>query len=116
MSLDEIIKEIDIFAVLEIDDAADAVNLAETLLEGGIRAMELTLRTPAALDALQAILENVPEMAAGVGTVLTPQQVREVKAKGAWFAVSPGLNRSVIKEAIKEDLPLCPRSGSALRH
>lgn len=108
MSLDEIIKEIDIFAVLEIDDAGDAVKLAETLLEGGISAMELTLRTPAALDALQAILENVPEMAAGVGTVLTPQQVREVKAKGARFGVSPGLNRSVIKEAIKEDLPFAP--------
>ncbi len=108
MSLEEIIKEIDIFAVLEIDDATDAVCLAECLLEGGINAMELTLRTPAALDALQAILEGVPEMTAGVGTILTPRQVCEVKAAGGCFGVSPGLNRRVILEAIEQDLPFAP--------
>ncbi|MDA3926768.1 MAG: bifunctional 4-hydroxy-2-oxoglutarate aldolase/2-dehydro-3-deoxy-phosphogluconate aldolase [Kiritimatiellae bacterium] len=108
MSLEEIIKEIDIFAVLEIDNANDAVRLAETLLEGGISAMELTLRTPAALDALQAILEEVPEMIAGVGTILTPEQVREVKKIGARFGVAPGLNRNVMKEAIKQELPFAP--------
>ena len=108
MNLEEIIKDIDIIAVLQIDNAEDAVCLAETLLEGGIRAMELTLRTPAALDALRAIHERVPEMTAGVGTILTPEQVREVKAIGARFGVSPGLNRNVMQEAKEQDLPFAP--------
>jgi len=108
MSLEKIVKEVDIIAVLEIDNAADAVCLAETLLEGGISAMELTLRTPAALDALRAIHQNVPAMTAGVGTILTPEQVREVKTIGARFGVSPGLNRNVLREAIEQDLPFAP--------
>lgn len=97
-----------IIAVLVIDDAADAVPLAEALLAGGVGAMELTLRTPAALDALRRIREKVPEMAAGVGTVLTQEQVREVKAAGAQFAVAPGVNRRVLDEAVKQDLPFAP--------
>lgn len=108
MSFKEIIKEIDIIAVLEIENAENAVALAENLLEGGVRAMELTLRTPAALDALQAILKNVPEMTPGVGTILTPEQVRKVKAMGASFGVAPGLNRRVMREAEEQELPFAP--------
>jgi 2-dehydro-3-deoxyphosphogluconate aldolase / (4S)-4-hydroxy-2-oxoglutarate aldolase len=97
-----------VIAVLIVDDLADAVPLAETLLEGGITAMELTLRTPVALDALQAIREKVPEMVAGVGTVLTREQVRQVKSAGAAFAVAPGMNPNVLDEAAKQGLPFAP--------
>ncbi len=97
-----------VIAVLVIDDAADAVPLAQALIAGGIGAMELTLRTPAALDALRQIREQVPEMTAGTGTVLTCEQVREVKAAGAQFAVAPGLNRRVLEAAAAEDLPFAP--------
>jgi 2-dehydro-3-deoxyphosphogluconate aldolase/(4S)-4-hydroxy-2-oxoglutarate aldolase len=97
-----------VIAVLVVDEAADAVPLARTLMEGGISAMELTLRTPAALDALRRIREQVPEMTAGVGTVLTREQVREVKAAGAAFGVAPGLNRNVLDEAAKQNLPFAP--------
>jgi 2-dehydro-3-deoxyphosphogluconate aldolase/(4S)-4-hydroxy-2-oxoglutarate aldolase len=97
-----------VVAVLVIDDPEAAVSLARTLLEGGISAMELTLRTPAALDALRRIRTQVPEMTAGVGTVLTREQVRGVKAAGAAFGVAPGLNRNVMDEAEKQDLPFAP--------
>lgn len=83
--------------MLVLDDAASAVPLARALLAGGIDCMELTLRTPAALEALARILREVPEMLAGVGAVLTPEQVREVKSAGAAFAVAPGMNQAVVR-------------------
>lgn len=88
-----------VVAVLVIDNAADAVPLAEVLLESGIAAMELTLRTAGAIDALKAIRQHVPDIIAGVGTVLTREQVRVVRDSGAAFGVSPGLNPNVLDEA-----------------
>ncbi|MBT5166955.1 MAG: keto-deoxy-phosphogluconate aldolase, partial [Opitutales bacterium] len=82
------IKESAIIAVLVIDDAANAVPLARALLRGGIGAMELTLRTDAALDSLRAIRDEVPEMLAGIGTILTTDQVDEVVAAKAAFGVA----------------------------
>ena len=102
------IKRSAIVAVLVIDDAANAVPLARTLLKGGIDAMELTLRTDAALDALKAIRDEVPEMLAGIGTILTTQQVDEVVAAGAAFGVAPGLNRRVVEYAQDKGLPFGP--------
>lgn len=95
-------------AVLVIDDAGQAVPLARALLEGGVTAMELTLRTPAALDALRTIVQEVPEMMAGVGTVLTSEQIREIAGTGAAFAVSPGLNPNVVRAAIDAGLNFAP--------
>lgn len=97
-----------VVAVLVLDDAASAVPLARALLAGGVDCMELTLRTPAALEALERIVREVPEMLAGVGTVLTPQQVREVKAAGGAFAVAPGMNPTVVREAERAGLPFAP--------
>jgi 2-dehydro-3-deoxyphosphogluconate aldolase/(4S)-4-hydroxy-2-oxoglutarate aldolase len=97
-----------ILAVLVIDDAADAVPLARALLDGGITAMELTLRTAAALEALRRIKTEVPELLAGVGTVLTPAQVNEALAAGAAFGVAPGLNPRVVAEARHVGLPFAP--------
>ena len=106
--LNQKIKKSAIIAVLVIDDVANAVALARALLRGGIDAMELTLRTDAALGALRAIREDVPEMLAGIGTILTTGQVDEVVAAGAAFGVAPGLNRNVVDYAQSKGLPFGP--------
>ena len=97
-----------IVAVLVVDAAKHAVPLARALLEGGINAMELTLRTPAAIDAVRAIRRELPGMLAGVGTVIQPQQVEDVARAGAAFAVAPGFNRRVVEAAIAAGLPFAP--------
>ncbi|MDD5728655.1 MAG: bifunctional 4-hydroxy-2-oxoglutarate aldolase/2-dehydro-3-deoxy-phosphogluconate aldolase [Victivallales bacterium] len=102
------VKQCGIIAVLVIDDSEAAIPLAETLLENGIRAIELTLRTPAALKALRLICDRVPEIIAGVGTVLTPEQLDAVHGEGAAFAVAPGFNRRVVEQAAKRGLSFAP--------
>jgi 2-dehydro-3-deoxyphosphogluconate aldolase/(4S)-4-hydroxy-2-oxoglutarate aldolase len=102
------IERCGVIAVLIVDDAAEAVPLARALLSGGVDVMELTLRTPAAVDALRAIRGEAPQMLAGVGTVLSPAQVRTVAEAGAAFGVSPGLNPHVVREAQQAGLPFAP--------
>ena len=97
-----------VIAVLVIDRVEDSVPVARALIGGGVSAMELTLRTPAAIDALRAIKRDVPEMLAGAGTVITPAQVSQVLEAGAGFAVSAGTNRRVVEEAGRLGLPFAP--------
>lgn len=108
MNIEKQISDANIIAVLTIDSVENAVPLARTLLEGGIHAMELTLRTPEAMDCLIRIVNEVPEMLAGVGTVIRPEQVLEAKKNGAAFAVSPGTNRAVLQAAKEADLYFAP--------
>jgi 2-dehydro-3-deoxyphosphogluconate aldolase / (4S)-4-hydroxy-2-oxoglutarate aldolase len=84
-----------IIPVVVIDNAAHAVPLARALLAGGVSVIELTLRTPAALDAARRIAAEVPEMCLGIGTVLDAPQVASCQAAGAQFLVSPGWSASV---------------------
>lgn len=95
-------------AVLVIDEAANAVPAAKALLDGGINAMELTLRTPAALEALANIRRELPEMFAGVGTILTVEQVQQVAEAKADFGVAPGLNENVVLAAQAAGVPFAP--------
>ncbi len=104
----EAIERCGIVAVLVVDDARHAVPLARALLAGGVDVMELTLRTPAAVDALRAIRAEVPEMIAGIGTILTPEQVEVVAAAEARFGVAPGTNRRVVTAAQRVGLPFAP--------
>ncbi len=97
-----------VVSVLIIEDAAHAVPLAKALLAGGVDAMELTLRTDAAIDALRRIRSDVPEMLAGIGTVLNVTQVDAIVEAGAQFAVSPGLNPKVVQRAQQVGLPFAP--------
>ena len=97
-----------VIAVLMIDDANDAVPVAHALLAGGVDCIELTLRTPAAMEALRRLRAEVPAMTVGVGTILTPQQVNEVKAADAAFGVAPGMNPRVVAEARRAGLPFAP--------
>lgn len=107
-SLASKIETCGIVAVLIIDRAEDAPPLAHALLEGGVSAMELTLRTPAALEGLKAVRASVPEMIAGVGTILTTDQVKQVRDADAAFGVSPGLNPRVLDAAREAGLSFAP--------
>ncbi len=106
--LEKKIEKAGIIAVLIINDADKAVSLARTLLNSGITAMELTLRTGAAIGALKKITENVPEMTAGAGTVLKVSQIDKVKAAGVEFAVAPGLNPAIMRAAAEAEMPFAP--------
>ncbi|MDB6071863.1 MAG: eda [Verrucomicrobiales bacterium] len=97
-----------VIAVLILERVEDAVPVAEALLAGGVKAMELTLRTPAAIGALKAIRAAVPGMLAGIGTILTPDQVKEVVDAGGSFGVSPGMNPRVVEAALAAGLPFAP--------
>ena len=104
----ETIENCGVIAVLIIDNVEDAVPVARALLDGGITAMELTLRTPAAIESLKRINEQVPQMLAGIGTILTTRQVEDVVKAGAAFGVAPGLNPDVVLRARELGLPFAP--------
>lgn len=102
------IEDVGVIAVLVVDRTEDGVPLAEALLAGGVSTMELTLRTPVAIDVLKLVRARVPEMFAGVGTVLSPDQLKEARDAGAAFGVSPGINARVLKTAGEEKFPFAP--------
>src|SRR5262245_58576804 len=97
-----------IVAVLILDRVEDAVPVARALLEGGVNAIELTFRTPAALEALKQVRAEVPDMIVGAGTILTPEQVRLAKEAGAHFGVAPGMNARVLAAARDAGLSFAP--------
>ena len=97
-----------VIPVVTIDDAGAGPDLARALLAGGISVIEVTMRTSAALDAVRAIRAEVPQMVAGVGTLLDPERIAEVLATGAQFAVSPGLDPALIEACREAGLPLLP--------
>ena len=112
----EIIEEVErrgVFAVMEIEDANDAVPVAEALIAGGVTAVELALRTEAALDAMKAIHDSCPEMFITAGTVIFPHQVAEVAEVGASMAVAPGFNPAVVRKAGETGLPFAPGISTA---
>jgi 2-dehydro-3-deoxyphosphogluconate aldolase/(4S)-4-hydroxy-2-oxoglutarate aldolase len=109
----ERIERCGVVAVLVVDELTHAVPLARALMDGGIDAMELTLRTPVALDALEAIRAKVPDMLPGVGTVLTPDQARGAAAAGAAFGVAPGMNPRVVRATQEIGLPFAPGVATA---
>ncbi len=102
------IRQSGVIAVLVIERPEHAVRLARALLAGGVTAMELTLRTSAAMDCLRAVAAEVPEMLAGAGTIIESRQVTEVLAAGGQFGVAPGTNPEVIREAARVGLPFAP--------
>ena len=98
--------------VLVIDDLAHARKLAEALVAGGLPALEVTLRTPVALDAIRAMAE-VPGGVVGAGTLLTPADVKAAKAAGAKFGVSPGATTRLLDACADYELPLLPGAATA---
>ena len=108
MSVLDILRLGPVMPVLVIDDLAHAVPLARALVAGGIRVLEVTLRTPVALDAVRAICAAVPDAVVGVGTITLPQDLADSKAAGAVFGVSPGLTAGLLDAARQTGLPLLP--------
>jgi len=97
-----------VIPVLVIDKVSHAVPLAKALLAGGIKVLEVTLRTDCALDAIAKIAEQVPEAIIGAGTVITNQQFKEAKSAGAQFVISPGLTDSLLDHAASSNTPFIP--------
>lgn len=108
----ELCKMAPVIPVLVIDDAADARPLAEALVAGGLPVLEVTLRTPAALDVI-AEMAKVPGGVVGAGTVLTRADAEAAKAAGAKFAVSPGATDALLAACADLDLPLLPGAATA---
>ncbi len=98
--------------VLVIDDLAQARALATALVAGGLPALEVTLRTAVALDAIR-IMAEVPGGHVGAGTLLTPADVKAAKAAGATFGVSPGATERILDACAEHDLPLLPGAATA---
>jgi 2-dehydro-3-deoxyphosphogluconate aldolase / (4S)-4-hydroxy-2-oxoglutarate aldolase len=111
--LQDILRQSPIVAVITIDTAEDAVPLARALVEGGVTALEITLRTFVALAAARAILQEVPEAQVGIGTILTPDDLAAAIDVGAHFGVSPGITPALLEAAAASDLPFIPGIQSA---
>lgn len=94
--------------VVVVEDLADAVPLARALVAGGLPAIEVTLRTPAALDAIRAIAAEVPDAVVGAGTVISPQGVAESVDAGARFLVSPGWTDTLLAAMKASGVPFLP--------
>ncbi|OQO92116.1 bifunctional 4-hydroxy-2-oxoglutarate aldolase/2-dehydro-3-deoxy-phosphogluconate aldolase [Saccharomonospora piscinae] len=97
-----------VMPVVVLHDADQAVPVAEALAAGGIRVVELTLRTDAALDAIRRVATEVPDVVVGAGTVVTPAQAREAADAGAAFLVTPGTTDTLLDAAEGTGLPLLP--------
>ena len=108
MDIAEIAARAPVIPVLTIDRVADAVSLAQALVRGGLPVLEITLRTPAAMEALKAIATDVPEAIVGAGTVLNEAQLDLAQAAGARFGVSPGCTPALAAAARKAGMPFLP--------
>jgi len=108
MNILEVMRIGPVIPVIVIDDLAQAVPLAKALVAGGVRVLEVTLRTSVALAAIRAITAEVPEAIVGVGTLTRPEEFAEAQAAGARFGVSPGLTPTLIEAARDSGLPLLP--------
>ncbi|MGZ8163669.1 MAG: bifunctional 4-hydroxy-2-oxoglutarate aldolase/2-dehydro-3-deoxy-phosphogluconate aldolase [Methylobacter sp.] len=97
-----------VMPVLVIQNLDDAIPLAQALVEGGIKLLEITLRTPIALDAIRLISENVKEAIVGAGTITTPEQLKAAEQAGAVFAISPGLTPKLLAAAQTGNIALIP--------
>jgi 2-dehydro-3-deoxyphosphogluconate aldolase / (4S)-4-hydroxy-2-oxoglutarate aldolase len=104
----ETLRGIRIVPVIVIDDAADAVPLADALMEGGLPCAEVTLRTPAAMEALRRMADAYPDLLVGAGTVLSAKQVDEARDAGAKFIVSPGIDVAVVDRCLELGIPVFP--------
>lgn len=94
--------------VMVIERLEDAVPMAEALLAAGIPILEVTLRTPVALAAIERLREKLPRAVVGAGTVTTPEELMQVKAAGAQFAISPGITNELLRAGARGDVPLIP--------
>jgi 2-dehydro-3-deoxyphosphogluconate aldolase/(4S)-4-hydroxy-2-oxoglutarate aldolase len=105
---DKLVQGMRVVPVVVIEDADTAVPLAETLLASGLQAIEVTLRTPAALAAITAISSKVPELVVGAGSIRNAAQITDVLNAGATFGVSPGHSNALLDAVDAANLPFIP--------
>jgi 2-dehydro-3-deoxyphosphogluconate aldolase/(4S)-4-hydroxy-2-oxoglutarate aldolase len=111
--LQDLLRLVPVIPVITIERVEDGVPLARALVSGGLRLLEITLRTPAGRDAAAAIIADVPEAVVGIGTVLTPQDLARSRELGARFALSPGATPELLDAAAGSDLPFMPGVATA---
>ena len=111
--LERVMRAGPVIPVLTIDDVAHAVPLARALVEGGLPAIEITLRTKPALAAIEAVARDVPGALVGAGTVLNREQLRDAQRAGAIFAVSPGATPALLEAADVAGMGLLPGVATA---
>ncbi|GAA7632554.1 bifunctional 4-hydroxy-2-oxoglutarate aldolase/2-dehydro-3-deoxy-phosphogluconate aldolase [Helicobacter pylori] len=109
----EVLQISPIVPVVVVENIKDAVPLAQSLIEGGIPIIEVTLRSSCALEAIELIAKNVPKMCVGAGTILNPTQLEQAQNRGAEFLISPGLTIKLLEHAKKKDMPLIPGVSSS---
>lgn len=107
-TIEEQFREYAVVPVVVLDDARDAVPLAEALTEGGLPCAEVTFRTEAAEESIRLMCEKYPEMLVGAGTVLTIEQVDRAVAAGAKFIVSPGFDPEIVDYCLEKKIPVFP--------
>lgn len=108
----ELLKKTRVLPVVTVDSAEQGVAVARALLEGGLTAIEVTLRTPAAVDAIAAIHRDVPDIALGAGTVLNAQQIAAARQAGAAFLVTPGTPPALAAALAESGLPAVPGAAT----
>jgi 2-dehydro-3-deoxyphosphogluconate aldolase/(4S)-4-hydroxy-2-oxoglutarate aldolase len=106
-------KAATVIPVLTIERLEDAVPLARALVAGGVRTLEVTLRTPVAVEAAKAMISEVPEAIVGIGTILSPADLARVEKLGAKFGISPGGTPDLLKAAADSALPFAPGIATA---
>ncbi len=110
---DELMRRVPVIPVIVIDEREKAVPLARALVKGGLDVLEITLRTPVALEAMRAIIAEVEGAIVGAGTVRTAEQLDEVTRLGCAFAVSPGFTPRLLDAAEDSPCPLLPGAATA---
>ena len=108
MQIKELLSTTRIIPVLTINNLNDTLPLCAALMAGGLSVIEITLRTKPALNAVEMISKELPEISVGVGTLLDPMDLIRAKNSGACFAVSPGLNMDLVEQAQKDNLAYLP--------
>ena len=109
LPVNEIVKVAPVIPVIVVERIEDAVPLAQALYNGGLKVLEITLRTPCALDAITAMVENLPADAViGAGTIITPADLEKAVKAGSTFLVSPGTTPALIEAAKASAVPLLP--------
>src|SRR5258707_7606554 len=111
--LAELFRQATVIPVLTIERLEDAIPLAKALVAGGVRVLEVTLRTPVAIPAAQAIISSVPEAVVGIGTILNADDLARAEALGAVFGISPGATPDLLKAAAASALPFAPCIATA---
>jgi 2-dehydro-3-deoxyphosphogluconate aldolase / (4S)-4-hydroxy-2-oxoglutarate aldolase len=111
--LETLFKEAKVIPVLTIERPEDAVPLAKALVAGGVTTLEVTLRTPVAIEAAKAIMADVPDAIVGIGTILNADDLARAEALGAKFGISPGATSDLLKAAAASRLPFAPGIATA---